>query len=63
MRIDSRLIEVALEEHVGVRRFRAVERVELAARLVGAHLGDELLGERFEARSHARLHFDRGDDS
>src|SRR6202008_4246387 len=63
VRFHRGLIDVALHEDVGARRLAVVQRVELAARLAGVNLGDQLLGDGLELFFLALLHLQRGDDS
>src|SRR5580765_1252171 len=63
VRFHRGLIDVALHEDVRPWRLAVVQRVELAARLAGVDLGDQLLGDSLELFFLARLHLQRGDDS
>src|SRR3546814_928256 len=63
MRVDRGLIGIALHEDVEQRIFRPVQCVELAARLVGVHGGDELLRHGLELFLLAFLDLDLRDDA
>src|SRR6185369_15139092 len=63
MRLDRRLIDVALHEHVGARRLAVMQGVELAAGLAGVDLRHQLLGDRLELLFHPGLDLERRDDT
>src|SRR5262249_39117538 len=58
MRFHGGLVGVALHEDVSMRCLRVMKSIEAAARLVGPHLGHQLLGHGLELLLHPRLHLD-----
>src|SRR5215468_934533 len=63
MRLHSGLVGIARHEDVSMRCLRVMKSIEAAARLLGPHLGHQLLGHGLELLLHPRLHLDGRHDA